>query len=236
MQEWYKCPECDKDLLYGANPCAYCKCSLAWSQQGPVLYMPPIGALQQQVTKSAVSVVSNDLPLKPSNMASSDLPIEMVMVASTDASGTLENILKKWRRNQVMLSIGIGLIITACLFCVFVWIPNARTEGYSSGYAQANKENEAKAKEIAALVNTDYKDLERDYEGLDRANQTLEQEGWSLERKNQDLQSRNSSLQSQNSSLQSRNSSLQSQNSSLQSQNSSLQSQISALLYRCTRY
>jgi hypothetical protein len=236
MQEWYKCPECGKDLLYGANPCTFCKCSLAWSQQGPVLYLPPIGAPQQQLAKSPLSMVSNDMQTTPVNVAISDLPIEMVMVAGNDTPGTLINKLKKWQRNQIMLSIGIGVIITACLFCAFVWIPNARTEGYNAGYAQANKENEAKAKEIAALVETDYQDLERDYQGLDRTNQALEQEGWSLERRNQDLQSRNTSLQSQNRSLQSQNSSLQSQNSSLQSQNSSLQSQVWELMRRCTPY
>lgn len=41
MQQWHKCPECGKDILYGTNPCPYCKCSLAWSQQGPILYLPP---------------------------------------------------------------------------------------------------------------------------------------------------------------------------------------------------
>jgi hypothetical protein len=47
MQQWYQCPRCGKSILYGANPCPYCKCSLAWSQQGPMLYIPPPGAPQQ---------------------------------------------------------------------------------------------------------------------------------------------------------------------------------------------
>ena len=47
MQQWYQCPRCGKDILYGTNPCPYCKCSLAWSQQGPILYIPPPGAPQQ---------------------------------------------------------------------------------------------------------------------------------------------------------------------------------------------
>jgi hypothetical protein len=47
MQQWYKCPKCGKDILYGTNPCPHCKCSLAWSQQGPILYIPPPGELQQ---------------------------------------------------------------------------------------------------------------------------------------------------------------------------------------------
>jgi len=43
MQQWYKCPQCSQDILYGTNPCPHCNCSLAWSQQGPVVYVPPIG-------------------------------------------------------------------------------------------------------------------------------------------------------------------------------------------------
>jgi hypothetical protein len=41
MQQWHQCPQCSKDILYRVNPCPYCKCSLAWSQQGPVQYLPP---------------------------------------------------------------------------------------------------------------------------------------------------------------------------------------------------
>lgn len=48
MQEWYKCPKCNQDIIFGTNPCPNCKSSLAWSQQGPVLYLPPIGIPQQQ--------------------------------------------------------------------------------------------------------------------------------------------------------------------------------------------
>jgi len=236
MHEWYKCPECDKDLLYGTNPCTYCRCFLAWSQQGPILYRPSIGESQQQVAKSSVSVVTNDTQITPVIGASNEVPIELVMVASNDTPGTLVNKLKKWQRNQVLLSIGIGLIITACLFCIFVWIPDAKREGYNTGYAQANRENEAKAKEVAALVKADYQDLERDYQGLDRANQSLEQEGWSLERKNQDLQQRNGDLQRQNSDLQRQNSNLQQQNSNLQQQTSNLQRQIWELIRRDPLY
>ncbi len=58
MQQWYKCPECGKDILYGINPCPYCKCSLAWSQQGPILYIPPFDAPQKQVVQSAASLQS----------------------------------------------------------------------------------------------------------------------------------------------------------------------------------
>lgn len=41
MEQWYQCPRCGKDVLYGANPCPYCKCPLTWSRQGPVQYLPP---------------------------------------------------------------------------------------------------------------------------------------------------------------------------------------------------
>jgi len=49
MQQWFKCPKCGKDVLYGANPCPYCNCALAWSQQGPIQYIPPPQAPQQPV-------------------------------------------------------------------------------------------------------------------------------------------------------------------------------------------
>ena len=52
MQQWYKCPQCGADLIYGTNPCPKCKASLAWSQQGPVLYIPPIDIPQQQEIQS----------------------------------------------------------------------------------------------------------------------------------------------------------------------------------------
>ena len=49
MQGWYKCPKCGQDILYGTDPCPYCKCSLAWSQQGPIPYIPPIEEPQQVI-------------------------------------------------------------------------------------------------------------------------------------------------------------------------------------------
>jgi hypothetical protein len=42
MDQWYKCPQCNQELLYRTNPCPTCKSSLAWSQQGAVVYTPPI--------------------------------------------------------------------------------------------------------------------------------------------------------------------------------------------------
>jgi len=48
MDQWFKCPKCGEDIVYGTNPCTYCNCSLAWSQQGPIEYIPPPGAPQQQ--------------------------------------------------------------------------------------------------------------------------------------------------------------------------------------------
>lgn len=55
MEQWYKCPQCAQDVLYGTNPCPYCKGLLAWSQQGPILYTPPADA-QQQVTQPPLEV------------------------------------------------------------------------------------------------------------------------------------------------------------------------------------
>ena len=49
MDQWYKCPYCGQDIIYGTNPCTLCKSSLAWSHQGPVLYMPPSGSQQGPV-------------------------------------------------------------------------------------------------------------------------------------------------------------------------------------------
>lgn len=236
MQEWYNCPKCDKDLLYGTNPCAYCKSLLAWSQQGPILYIPSIEESQQKLAKFSASVATSDPSLTPTNVSSNELSNERVIVTSVDTPGTLVNKLKKWQRNQIALSVGIVLIITACLFCIFVWIPDAKREGYSAGYAQAQKEYEAKATEVTTLMRSDYKDLERDYQGSERENQNLEQQGWSLQQQISSLQSQNSSLRSQNSSLRSQNSSLHSQISSLQNQNSSLQNQVFNLISRCSRY
>ncbi len=73
MQEWYKCPQCNKDILYGTNPCPHCNCFLAWSQQGPIRYRPPGGAPQQQVIQSdnakTVKRVESEKPIKKSNIA-----------------------------------------------------------------------------------------------------------------------------------------------------------------------
>lgn len=32
--QWYDCPKCSKEILYGTNPCPNCKCTLSWSHQG----------------------------------------------------------------------------------------------------------------------------------------------------------------------------------------------------------
>jgi len=56
MQQWYKCPRCGKDILYATNPCPYCNCSLAWSQQGPMIYLPPVGASQQPSDQPTIEV------------------------------------------------------------------------------------------------------------------------------------------------------------------------------------
>lgn len=64
MEQWYKCPQCNENILYGTNPCPKCKSSLAWSQQGPIRYIPPIAASQQQVVQPAASPQS---PKKTTN-------------------------------------------------------------------------------------------------------------------------------------------------------------------------
>jgi hypothetical protein len=52
MQQWYKCPNCNQDILYGTSPCPSCRCFLAWSQQGPTVYVPPIEASRHMVAQS----------------------------------------------------------------------------------------------------------------------------------------------------------------------------------------
>lgn len=56
MQQWYKCPQCGKDIKYGKSPCPYCKWVLDWRQQQPTVYMPPPGysAPQEQVVQPPV--------------------------------------------------------------------------------------------------------------------------------------------------------------------------------------
>jgi len=56
MHQWYKCPECDKDILYGTNPCPYCKGVLDWKQQRPVLCTPTIEPAQQQVVEPSTNL------------------------------------------------------------------------------------------------------------------------------------------------------------------------------------
>lgn len=47
MQQWYNCPRCRRVVKYGINTCPNCKCSLAWSQEGPIPYIPAIDTSQQ---------------------------------------------------------------------------------------------------------------------------------------------------------------------------------------------
>ncbi len=56
MQQWYKCPNCNGDLLWGANPCPYCKCPLNWRQKQPPLRQPPIETPQQQAGQPSTIV------------------------------------------------------------------------------------------------------------------------------------------------------------------------------------
>jgi hypothetical protein len=65
MQQWFKCAGCGKDILYGTNPCPYCKSPLAWSQQGSIVYIPPIGESQQQAVPSATNSQSANNKTNP---------------------------------------------------------------------------------------------------------------------------------------------------------------------------
>jgi len=62
MQQWYKCPKCGKDILYGTTTCSYCKSSLAWSESIP--YTPRIEAPQQQVTQASANPPTKKIPSK----------------------------------------------------------------------------------------------------------------------------------------------------------------------------
>lgn len=62
MQQWYKCPKCGKDILYGTTTCSYCKSSLAWSESIP--YTPRIEAPQQQVTQPSANPPTQKIPSK----------------------------------------------------------------------------------------------------------------------------------------------------------------------------
>lgn len=64
MQQWYNCPRCRRVVKYGINPCPNCKCSLDWSQKGPILYKPPIGAPQQQAILSSANLPTKKKPSK----------------------------------------------------------------------------------------------------------------------------------------------------------------------------
>jgi hypothetical protein len=54
MHQWYKCPQCGKDILYSTNPCPHCKWTLDWRQQPPTVYMPPTEEPRQQIVQPSV--------------------------------------------------------------------------------------------------------------------------------------------------------------------------------------
>jgi hypothetical protein len=56
MDQWYKCPRCSENILYGTNSCPLCKCPLAWSQQGPIEDIEPSDVTQQQKTNTSKSI------------------------------------------------------------------------------------------------------------------------------------------------------------------------------------
>ena len=85
MQQWYQCPRCGKNILYGANPCPYCKCSLAWSQQGPVQYLPPAAqpepAYQPQQTPQYQQQYQQPKPPKKKSNKLGIIALAVVLVA-----------------------------------------------------------------------------------------------------------------------------------------------------------
>jgi uncharacterized membrane protein YhaH (DUF805 family) len=42
MEQWYHCPECDQDLLYGAYSCPLCKCLLDWKEGKPLAHIEKV--------------------------------------------------------------------------------------------------------------------------------------------------------------------------------------------------
>jgi len=56
MDRWYECPQCNENILYGTNPCPFCKYSLAWSQQGPIEYIEPSDVTQQRKANTPESI------------------------------------------------------------------------------------------------------------------------------------------------------------------------------------
>jgi hypothetical protein len=69
--EWYKCPECGKDMLYGTDPCPYCKCRLGWTQQGPAYRSAAEAPLQQVIPPHLDHRLSNsNVPASPAENTS----------------------------------------------------------------------------------------------------------------------------------------------------------------------
>lgn len=72
MQQWYKCPACDGEILYATNPCPYCKNPLSWMERKPVKYTAPptMVNIMQRVKTGSMSLVVKGIEtpiiLKPS--------------------------------------------------------------------------------------------------------------------------------------------------------------------------
>jgi hypothetical protein len=76
MQQWYKCHQCSQDILYGTNPCPFCKGLLAWSPQGSILYMPSTEEPQQQVVQEPVEALQQPTQQQPIYQ-STETPVDM---------------------------------------------------------------------------------------------------------------------------------------------------------------
>jgi len=70
MQQWYKCPQCGKDIQYATNPCPHCKWTLDWRQQPPSVYMPPPGAPQQQASQAHIEAPQQQVVQPATNLQS----------------------------------------------------------------------------------------------------------------------------------------------------------------------
>lgn len=85
MEQWYKCPKCNQGLLYGTAPCYHCKCSLTWSQQGPILDIPPNNEVQRQIVQPSLEVpqlqlVQSDVNLQTAEKTTNPLTVILAIV------------------------------------------------------------------------------------------------------------------------------------------------------------
>jgi hypothetical protein len=84
MPQGYNCPGCSRVIVYGSNPCPRCNCALAWSQLGPVLYIPPTDASQQQVGNTPVEAPQQHVAqpaTKPTDATKAKPPVWVIVLS-----------------------------------------------------------------------------------------------------------------------------------------------------------